>query len=381
MEFQPYPEQPQSESLDQSHAPTPNAKPAPRPRKGCGFWLLALLAVIFLGTTLLLFFALVAIISGTADLEVKTVGTGPRAQFVEHTVKGKGDEKILLITVSGMITDMPYKSLVRSEPGLVSTVHDMLAVAREDEDVKAVILGIESPGGGITASDVLYHHIATFREATGLPVVALLGDVAASGAYYVACSSEYIVAHPTTVTGSIGVIMPLIGIENLLQKIGVEPRPIKSGEMKDIGTAYRSMTEKEKRMLQEIVDEYLERFLSVVAEGFERRGISKPRSEIERHCDGRVFTGNVAREIGFVDEIGYFDTAVAAARKLAGLSPEKTRVVAYRRKPGLLDIIWGRASTPHPEAVTIRLEGLLNRESPRFLYLWTVGERHKVSAE
>ena len=280
MEFQPYPEQPQSESLDQSHAPTPNAKPAPRPRKGCGFWLLALLAVIFLGTTLLLFFALVAIISGTADLEVKTVGTGPRAQFVEHTVKGKGDEKILLITVSGMITDMPYKSLVRSEPGLVSTVHDMLAVAREDEDVKAVILGIESPGGGITASDVLYHHIATFREATGLPVVALLGDVAASGAYYVACSSEYIVAHPTTVTGSIGVIMPLIGIENLLQKIGVEPRPIKSGEMKDIGTAYRSMTEKEKRMLQEIVDEYLERFLSVVAEGFERRGISKPRSEI-----------------------------------------------------------------------------------------------------
>ena len=133
--------------------------------------------------------------------------------------------------------------------------------------------------------------------------------MAASGAYYVASASQRIVAHPTAVTGSIGVIMPLFGMEDLFAKIGVKSRPIKSGPMKDVGSLFRDMTPEEQQMLQGIVNDYYDRFVGIVLDGMKARGVKITREELVKYCDGSVFTGERAKEIGFVDEIGYFEDA------------------------------------------------------------------------
>ena len=308
-----------------------------------------------------------------AGMAGERVGASHRAPFVEHTLSGDGPRKILVIPIMGIISDMEDRGFFTLAEGMVTQVRDMLHQARGDDDVRAVVLRIESPGGGITASDVIHHEITRFREETGKPVVAHLGDVAASGGYYVAASAERIVAHPTSLTGSIGVIMPLIGFEGLMEKIGVESRPIKSGELKDMGSMYRPVTQKEETMLQAMVDEYHQRFVSIVADGFQTRGRSESREQIERHCDGRIFSGETAAVLGFADELGYFEDAVAAARSMAALTAAETRVVTYRRQAGLLDVLLGQAQSKPSDTLTVRIEGVTNADRPRFLYLWTVG--------
>ena len=350
--------------------PLPVAGPVRQARKGCGFWLAALLALLFFGTTVLLLLALVASLTGGGGIEAGQRGT----RFVEETLEGEGDKKILLLPITGIITNVPQRRLLLTEPGLVETVRDMLKQARKDAKISAVILSIDSPGGGITASDILYRQISDFRKEKGVPVVGLLGDVAASGGYYVASASEYIVAHPTTVTGSIGVIVPLIGIKELLAKIGVEPRPIKSGALKDIGSAYRDLTEEEEKMLQDMVDSFHQRFVSIVYEGMKLRGIQISQEELEEYCDGRVFSGTEAKKIGFVDETGYLEDAVQAARDRAGLNSSETRVVTYHRRVSLLNIIMASHGNTQRGTVTIRLQGLTDLEPPRFMYLWTVAQ-------
>ena len=159
---------------------------------------------------------------------------------------------------------------------------------------------------------MLYHELQEFHQDTNKEIVSLLGDVAASGGYYVAAASQRIVAHPTTVTGSIGVLMPLVGIEGLLDKVGVKVQPIKSGPMKDVGAMSREMTPEERAMLQGIVNEYYERFVTVVHNGMKGRNVAITLEKLKGYCDGRVFTGEQAKQIGFVDEIGYFKDAVRA---------------------------------------------------------------------
>jgi len=257
---------------------------------------------------------------------------------------------------------------------MVSTIREMLRAARKDTHIKALILDIDSPGGGITASDVLRHELADFQEQTGVPIICLLGDVAASGGYYVASASQYIVAHPTTVTGSIGVIMPLLGIQDLLSKIGVESRPIKSAKLKDMASSFRAMSEQERKMLQDMVDEYHRKFVSVVADGFRLRQVQISRKELDKYCDGRVFSGKQALKLGFVDEVGYMEDALAAAYRKGNIQPSASRVITYYQQPGLLGLILARMSAPQPETLTVRLEGLTTADTPRFLYLWTIGQ-------
>jgi len=346
--------------------------PAKKAETGCAFWIVAALAVLFFVSTVLLLLALVGVAVGKGGLEAR--GGPAEEQLVEQTVQGEGTNKILLIPINGVIADLPDEGLFGGGPGLITTVRDALRAARKDEEVKAVLLEIDSPGGGITASDVVYHELQEFHQDTKKDIVSLLGDVAASGGYYVAAASQRIVAHPTTVTGSIGVLIPLVGIEGLLDKVGVKVRPIKSGPMKDVGAMSREMTPEERAMLQTIVNEYYERFVTVVHNGMKGRNVAITLEKLKGYCDGRVFTGEQAKQIGFVDEIGYFKDAVRAACDRAGIKPGEARVITYHRKPGLLETILSRSSAPRTDALTIRLEGLTGRDTPRMMYLWTVGQ-------
>jgi protease-4 len=374
MTFDPSVGPPEPELLETPTRPV-NAEPLPpRKRWGCGVWALIGAAVLFFGTTVLL---LLLMVLGylSSQGEVSGAAAGPSyLRLVEHTVQGQGDNKILLVSITGIIGETQDEGIFASGPGLVQSVKDVLSAARADGNVSGVLLSIDSPGGGITASDIIRRELVAFRDETGLPVVALFGDVAASGGYYVATGADYIVAHPTTVTGSIGVIMPLFGATDLLRKIGLEARPIKSGEMKDAGAFYRDLTPEARAYLQNIVDEYFNRFVDLVFDGMKLRGVRITRPELLKYCDGRVLTGAQAKEIGFVDAVGYAEDAFAEVCKRAGVPPDQTRLIMYQHKPGLLELILARSNTPPVKGVTIDLGSLQGKETPRFMYLWAVGD-------
>ena len=365
---------PQLTPLSPHAAPPPHPPHPPRKRRwGCGVWIAVIAGVCVLGVGFLFVLGLLGLAIGDSGFDA-TGESGLAAQLTEHTLDGRGQNKVLVIPVVGMIMDMPQRGLIRGQSGMVATIKAMLKRARADRKIKAVILLIDSPGGGITASDILYHEIKSFREETGLPVIALLGDVAASGGYYVAAGADHVIAHPTTVTGSIGVIMPLMGFKGLMEKIGVESRPIKSGKNKDIGSGSRDITPEERKMLQDIVDEYHQRFVTVVHEGFRARGVTVDRATLEGYCDGRVFTGRQAKELQFVDALGYYEDAVRKAQTRAALDPANTRIIMYAPKPSVLDLILARSSAPRAGSLTLNIEGLDRTQTPRFMYLWTVGQ-------
>ncbi len=227
----------------------------------------------------------------------------------------------------------------------------MLKKARRDEDVKAVILAIDSGGGAITTSDIMYNDLMKFREETHKPVVVLMGDITASGAYYLSCAADHLMAHPTTITGSIGVMMPLFSVNDLLKKVGVADQTIATGPYKEIGSPWGRTPEqwkKDKELLSGIMDQMYERFVGVVAEG---RGLDK--AVVRKLADGRVYSAQQALDDKLIDSIGYMADAEKEAMKLAHLS--SARVVRYGRTPSLVQMLFG-AEAKRP--VTVKLDGI-----------------------
>ena len=248
-----------------------------------------------------------------------------RRPLEEFTLAGEGNDKVVMIPVRGVIFNRPEEGLFRSSPGLVQEVVSHLRKAAEDKHVKALILLIDSPGGTITASDVLYREIIGFKKKTGVKVITMMMEVAASGGYYIASASDFIVAHPTTITGSIGTVMIRPNIAGLMGKIGVSVEVTKSGEFKDMGSPFRVPTDEEREILRRLIDRMQDRFIQVVSDG---RGMEP--AKVRTIADGRIYSGDQALELGLVDRLGYVEDALAEARKLAGL-PKDARAVVYRR--------------------------------------------------
>jgi len=206
-------------------------------------------------------------------------------------------------------------ALVRVEGPIMDT-RDLVGTIRgyaKDHRVRALVLRVDSPGGGVVASQELHDAVAAFKE-SGRPVVTSMGTVAASGGYYVAAPSDLIVANPGTLTGSIGVIMSMANVEKLLDKIGVAAVTIKAGRNKDIGSPFRPMTDEERALIQDVMDDIHDQFIAAVAEG---RG--RTVEEITPLADGRIFTGHQAVDAGLVDELGNLETAIRRAGELAGI--------------------------------------------------------------
>ena len=289
--------------------------------------------------------------------------------LTEETVEGKSGPKILLIDVSGMISDegaQPILSLGTPPPRvpLLVRVREELKKAEEDKRVRALIVRINSPGGTVTASDILYREILSFKERTHRPVVAVMMDVAASGGYYLALAADTIIAHPTTVTGSIGVIMLSVNAEGLMQKIGVAAITIKSAEHKDMGSPFRTLTPEERAVFQAVIDELQRQFLAKVV------AHRKLTPETARKlADGRVYTADQALAHGLIDKIGYMSDAVAAAKQAAGL--DNARVIVYHRPRQYRATYYARAEeTSVASADALSGMASLAASGPRFLYLW-----------
>ncbi len=278
--------------------------------------------------------------------------------FEEQVVAGRGAAKILIVDISGIITAGESETTLSGtkKPALLPRVRETLERARRDDRVKAVVLRISSPGGGVTASDMLYQELKRFRTETGKILVAHITDVGASGAYYAALAAEAITAQPTSVTGSIGVIMYRVDATSLLQKIGIQAAEISSGEKKSLGSPFRPLSDDDRRLFQGFIDSLFERFAGLVAT--ERR--LSPEA-VRKAADGRIMTSREARELGLIDGIGYLDDAVSLARKKAGLA--EASVVLYVRPGEYRTTIYSQSM------ISIDFTGL-GDHGAQFLYLW-----------
>ena len=310
-------------------------QPAPRPKgtrlSGC---LIALAVVGVLGIVVVLGVVLLIAVAAVGMVGEGAVTT-EAFHFEEVSVGGKrGAPKIVCVPVEGIIRGAVLPGVAASP---TSVFVGQLAKAKSDPQVRGLIIYVDSPGGGITASDIMHREINRFRADTGgMPVVACLTDVAASGGYYVAVAADRIIAHPTTITGSIGVLMPMYDATGLMKKIGVRDESIAAGEFKQIGSPLKERTEeqkaREREMLEGIIRELHERFMAVVAEG---RGMTP--GQVRPLADGRIFTSRQALEHDLIDEIGYESDAIAAIKKLAGVS--EVELVRYRRVVPLSEIL------------------------------------------
>ena len=285
----------------------------------------------------------------------------------EYALEGEGNEKILVVPVRGIISDVPREGLIRTKPSLVQEVVSQLRLAEEDDRVKAVILKIDSPGGSVTASDILYNEIAGYKKRTNAKVVAAMMGVAASGAYYIALPADYIQAHPTTITGSIGVIFARPKVTGLMQKIGVDVEVNKSGTDKDMGSPFRPTSAEEEKIFQALTDQLGDRFINKVAS---HRNLDP--EALARISTARVFLANEAFDLGLVDQIGYLENAVDQAKKLAGLG-EDAKVIVYRRTEYPDDNIYNtstRYGGGKVSLISLKLPGSLDQIQTGFFYLW-----------
>lgn len=285
---------------------------------------------------------------------------GPSKVWEEEVVTGKGRDRIALIPVEGTISESPgglWSDTIDFE-GILS----QLQQAMEDDSVKAVILRINSPGGEVVASDEIYRAIKRVQE-QGKPVVASMGGTAASGGYYIATAADWILANPNTLTGSIGVIFTLPNYEGVADLIGYKVNVIQSGAMKDMGNPWREMRPDEKEVFQKLVDETYGRFVDLVAK---ERGMS--REKVLTLADGRIYTGQQAKDLGLVDELGTLDDAFAAAKRLAGL--EEAQLIRYvYPSMGWFDLaggLFGRAREPLTDWKSL----LPLPTEPRLMYLF-----------
>ena len=311
--------------------------------------------------------ALVA--SVVAGCSVVSIDLTPRIRpLEEQTVDGHGDAKILLMDLSGFLSDdLGSGGLIlgTSPPRvpLLVRVREELEKAAEDRKVKAVVLKINSPGGTVTASDILYHELQDFRRRTARPIVAVVMDVAASGGYYVALAADTIVAHPTSVTGSIGVILVTINADGLLQKIGVSAAAITSGPYKDMGSPLRALTPEERAIFQSVIDDFYGQFVSKVAD---RRRIAPETAR--KLADGRIYTAQQALADKLIDRIGYVPDALHLARAAAGV--QEARIIVYQRPRAYRATYYaGSKGEAQSEMPLARLAAMLT-SGPKFLYLW-----------
>ncbi|MCL2103108.1 MAG: signal peptide peptidase SppA [Syntrophorhabdaceae bacterium] len=219
--------------------------------------------------------------------------------------------------------------------GVISDSEQLLEHLRrygKDNSVKAVVLRINSPGGGVAPSQEIYEEVR--RLDAKKPVLTSMGSIAASGGYYIASGSRKIYANPGTMTGSIGVVMPFVNMKDLVDRIGIKGMAVKSGEFKDTGSPLREMTPEEREVLQSVVDNVHMQFVNAVAQGRKL-----PPEDVMGIADGRIFTGEQAKALGLVDELGALDDAVREAALLGGISGEPRVITPPKAKVSLLNLI------------------------------------------
>jgi protease-4 len=281
---------------------------------------------------------IVAVVMATFGCSLPNINIFPEAGPLKEVVlEGTGDEKILVLSIQGAISDRPKEKLLRTQPGMVQEVISLLKRAEKDPLIKAVLMKVNSPGGTVTASDILYHEIRSYKERSGVKLVVTMMNVAASGGYYLSLPADWIMAHPTTITGGIGVIFSRPGINGFMEKLGLSLHVSKSGDLKDMGSPFRPPTQTDEAIFQALTDQMAQRFIDFV---LEHRTLSADQRQ--QIASGRVFLANEAQQLGLIDQIGYLTDAVEKTKSLASLGPD-AKVVTYRRYQSEDDNIYNPA--------------------------------------
>lgn len=273
--------------------------------------------------------------------------------------------KIALIDVDGLLVNQVMTGMSSDGENPIAIFREKLDHIANSNCYAAVVIRINSPGGGVTASDVMWHDLRAFKTQKQIPVVACLMDVGAGGAYYVATGADHVVAHPTAVTGGIGVILNMYNLENLMLQFNIVPLPVKAGEHIDLGTPVKEPTKEGLDILQQMANEFHERFRKVVL--LSRPQLAEGPAEI---FDGRVFTAYQALHLKLIDSIGYLDDAVNVAAEMGGVPG--AQLVAFHR-------VHDKAYTPYDVTPNVPLQstflplsvpGFERAKLPTFLYLW-----------
>ena len=328
--------------------------PPPRPRGrrsyfGCLGWAGLLVCLMIIGFQTIFILAQ-GITVGSFDIEDSI-----QEKFVSHERRGR--DKVAIITVSGVIME---------GDGFVKRQIDR---ARKDDKVKALVIRIDSPGGTVTASDFIYHHLGKLRDDNSLPIVVSMGSVAASGGYYIAMvvgdQEDSIFAEPTTTTGSIGVIIPHYDITGLMQEWGIENDSIASHRRKQMLSMTKKLSDEDREILEAYLNETFKRFKEIVRSG--RPALRDDDERLTELATGEIFTATQAQRHGLVDKIGFVEEAVNRAIELAGLDEKNVRVVRYARPKSLFEL----ASSAKSVGRRIDLASFLELSVPKAYYLTT----------
>jgi protease-4 len=273
--------------------------------------------------------------------------------------------RIAVLDVDGLLLNSNLTGLYSQGDNPVALFRERLDAIAADSLVCAVVLRINSPGGGVTATDIMWHDLQSFKMRTHLPVIACLLDLGAGGAYYLATAADQIIAHPTTITGGIGVILNYYNLQDAMSQFNIIGAPIKAGKNIDLGTPIRALDDDRRKLLQTMADEFHDRF---------RRVVEKCRSEVdqadETTFDGRVFTAEQARTRRLIDHIGYLDDAIVVAQDIT--HQRCTKVVFFHRVKDEARSTY--AVTPNVPLqgglIPLSLPGFDRSKLPSFLYLW-----------
>jgi protease-4 len=295
----------------------------------------------------------IALIGGNA---VSSADTLQEEYFSEDEFQN-GDDKIAIISVEGTILNME---------GFVKQQIDQ---ARRDENVKAVVLRVDSPGGSVAASDYLYHHLSKLRAESKKPIVVSMGSIAASGGYYISMAAgpveKTIFAEPSCFTGSIGVMIPHYNVAGLFDKYGIEQDAIVSHRLKDMGSLGRQMTDEEKQIFQTLVDESFVRFKQIICDN--RSQFTKNPEALNELATGQVYTAQQAKDSGLIDEIDFIEAAIDRAIELAGADRNNVQVIRYKATPSLASLLLGAQAQPRGFDV----QQLFELSSPKAYYMAT----------
>lgn len=335
-------------------------RPGAPPRPRVPFAVFALLGCVLVGGCLL--FGLLSLVGGPTG----AVALGGGRTLLEETiVEGTGDAKVVLIEVEGPIAAVQGGGLFGGGVDLVERVRKELEAAAKDERVRALLLSIDSPGGTVTASDQVWHLVSEFKRKSNKPVVVHMGALCASGGYYIAVAGDELICEPTTITGSIGVILQGVNFHELLEKHGVKPQTITSGPNKALLDPLSPPSPEHLEIIQRMVDETYGTFVKRVVEG--RR---LDEATVRKLADGRIYTAQQALDAKLVDAIGYREDALARAATRGGTT--SPTLVRYTRPPTFADLLAGAARAPGEPVALERLvpAALDELTTPRLLALW-----------
>ena len=298
-----------------------------------------------------------------------TIQMGPRlGSLAEISIEeGNSAVKILLVDIDGPISNRSKKTLsgFKSETGMVDRVREILKKAEKDKKIKSVLLRINSPGGTVTSSDIIYKEIKSFKEQNKIKVYVSVVDVAASGGYYIAMASDFIMVHPTSITGSIGVLVLKLNLKGLMDKVGVEWEVVKSAEKKDFLSPFRALSNEERKLFQKTIDGYYERFVSIVASNRHQLDVNA----VKVLADGRVFDSHEALKSKLVDSIGYLSDLVKHIEN--DLNLRDMQVVSYGRPDGYKSNFYSSInSLSKVNLINLDLGFDWHQISPQFLFLW-----------